>query len=96
MRSLVAGRPSPGDRRKAAWPAALDDVVAVGAAHGDARPAELTPRNVPWIDVHATGVDVDSGGGWIEPGRRALFGWASGGRSCAAPWAVCWPPRATR
>ncbi|MGY1632027.1 S8 family peptidase [Geodermatophilus sp. SYSU D01186] len=50
------------DLRKPAWPAALDDVIAVGAGDGrrDGAEAEFTPRRAPWIDVLADGVDVDS------------------------------------
>ncbi|MEU4428768.1 S8/S53 family peptidase [Actinoplanes sp. NPDC024001] len=50
-----------GGRRKAAWPAALNDVVAVGActARGDGEPASFTPAG-SWIDVLAPGEDVES------------------------------------
>jgi membrane-anchored mycosin MYCP len=48
------------DLRKPAWPAALDDVIAVGAAAIGGAEAEFTPRRAPWIDVLADGVDVDS------------------------------------
>lgn len=47
------------------WPAALEDVVAVGAAEverdGDGfvlTPAPFTPPGVPWIDIMAPGVNV--------------------------------------
>lgn len=43
-----------------AYPAALEDVVAVGAADNDGVAAEFTPRNVPWIDIMTTGVGVVS------------------------------------
>lgn len=49
-----------GDRRKPAWPAALDHVVAVGAADRAGAPSAFTPPDVPWIDVLAPGVDVVS------------------------------------
>ena len=49
-----------GDRRKPAWPAALDHVVAVGAADRQGIAAPFTPSDVPWIDVLAPGVDVVS------------------------------------
>ncbi|MGK5113659.1 S8 family peptidase [Geodermatophilus sp. CPCC 205506] len=49
-----------GDRRKPSWPAALDDVVAVGAARDDGIRAAFTPDDVPWIDVLSNGVDVSS------------------------------------
>jgi membrane-anchored mycosin MYCP len=48
------------DRRRPAWPAALDDVIAVGAAKQDGTAAPFTPGMAPWIDVLATGVDVES------------------------------------
>jgi membrane-anchored mycosin MYCP len=48
------------DLRKPAWPAALDDVIAVGAAEIGGAEAGFTPRRAPWIDVLADGVDVDS------------------------------------
>ncbi|MBG0564657.1 S8 family peptidase [Actinoplanes aureus] len=50
-----------GQERKAAWPAALNDVVAVGAAsaRGDGEPASFTPLG-SWIDVLAPGEDVES------------------------------------
>jgi subtilisin family serine protease len=40
------------------YPAALDNVVAVGAWHED-RPADFTPT-APWVDAMAPGVDVVS------------------------------------
>jgi subtilase family protein len=52
------GQPGSPERREPAWPAALDDVVAVGAAHHDGTRAALTPQNAPWIDVCAPGMDV--------------------------------------
>ncbi|GAB1640668.1 S8 family peptidase [Krasilnikovia sp. MM14-A1259] len=50
-----------GNRRKAAWPAAAPDVIAVGAssARGDGRPAPFSPDG-PWIDVLAPGEDLES------------------------------------
>lgn len=42
-----------------AWPAALDDVIAVGAVRPDGRRASFSP-DAPWIDVHARGVEVRS------------------------------------
>ena len=53
----VGEQPNP-DRRKPAWPAALDDVVAVAAAGRDGSRPPLTPENAPWIDVCAPGMDV--------------------------------------
>ncbi|WP_328470614.1 S8/S53 family peptidase [Actinoplanes sp. NBC_00393] len=50
-----------GQERKVAWPAALNDVVAVGAssARGDGEPASFTPVGA-WIDALAPGEDVES------------------------------------
>ena len=50
------------DRPKPMWPAALDDVVAVGAVtrKGKAPTWSQTPERAPWIDVVAPGVDVRS------------------------------------
>lgn len=50
----------PGDSRKPTWPAALDDVVSVGAADDSGIIADFTPRDVPWMDVLANGVRVSS------------------------------------
>ncbi|MCZ2860657.1 S8 family peptidase [Blastococcus sp. VKM Ac-2987] len=47
-------------RRAPAWPAALDDVVAVGAADDTGVAAPITPTRAPWIDVLAPGMDVRS------------------------------------
>jgi subtilisin family serine protease len=41
------------------WPAALPEVTAVGATDAIGEPAAFTP-NVPWVDVIAPGVDVES------------------------------------
>jgi membrane-anchored mycosin MYCP len=58
------------------WPAALDDVVAVGAYGRDYEPASFTPR-APWVDITAPGVDVVSNyfDGWVtlEPHKQELF-----------------------
>lgn len=51
---------TPDDCRKPGWPAALDDVIAVGAAHPGGKAAVFTPADAPWIDVLAPGVDVVS------------------------------------
>jgi hypothetical protein len=50
----------PGQRNKPAWPAALDDVIAVGAAKDDGELAEFTPTDAPWIDAVANGVGISS------------------------------------
>jgi len=44
---------------KPAWPAALDDVIAVGVAENAGRRAEFSP-NAPWVDLHTEGVDLRS------------------------------------
>jgi hypothetical protein len=44
---------------RAFWPAAFDEVVAVGAVDSDGRLASFSPR-APWVDVKAPGVDVTS------------------------------------
>ncbi|MGY1617398.1 S8 family peptidase [Geodermatophilus sp. SYSU D00691] len=51
---------SEADRRAAAWPAALDDVVAVGAADRNGTRAALTPQGAPWIDILTTGTELVS------------------------------------
>jgi hypothetical protein len=48
------------DARRPSWPAALDDVIAVGAAEDSGHLAPFTPKDVPWIDVVSNGVGVDS------------------------------------
>lgn len=54
------GHPSNGDEsRKPAWPAALDDVVAVGAADAGGKRAAFSP-DAPWVDLHAPGVKLRS------------------------------------
>lgn len=73
-----------------AWPAALDDVLAVGAVDARGRRAAFSP-NGPWVDVHAAGVGVRST--YLEEasdpaeGRATRFpgGWAQwSGTSFAA------------
>jgi len=59
---LVAAAGNHGDTKEPnapVWPAALDDVVAVGARDGD-KPAAFSPPDAPWIDLYAPGVDVKS------------------------------------
>ena len=77
------------------WPAALDDVVAVGASDGNGRPAQFSP-DLPWVDFLAPGVGVESTYlmGCIRAGSRDVptnatsrpfTGWASwSGTSFAA------------
>jgi subtilisin family serine protease len=52
----------PDDRlvRAPTWPAALDDVLAVGACTSDGTPAPFTPDAPVWVDVLAPGTDVVS------------------------------------
>jgi len=40
------------------WPAAFDEVIAVGATDGD-KPADFSPQT-PWVDLTAPGVNVQS------------------------------------
>ena len=58
------------------WPAALDDVVAVGAYGPNYEPAPFTPK-APWVDITAPGVDIVSnyfdGLVTIESGKPELF-----------------------
>jgi len=75
------------------WPAALDDVVAVGAHGADGERATFSPV-APWITLSAPGVDVKStylAGGVLVPGHdgemveRTFGGYASwSGTSFAA------------
>jgi membrane-anchored mycosin MYCP len=41
------------------WPGAFAEVTAVGATDGHGRPADFSPQ-VPWVDVTAPGLDVES------------------------------------
>jgi Subtilase family len=58
------------------WPAALDDVIAVGAYGDDDRPAPFTPH-APWVDIVAPGVDIVSnyldGYVSVEEGKTEQF-----------------------
>jgi len=47
------------DGKKPIWPAALDDVIAVGADHEYGRAAAFSPTG-PWVRLYAPGVDVTS------------------------------------
>ncbi len=47
------------ESNRPAWPAALDDVVAVGATDNDGEPATFSPT-APWVDLLARGVDLIS------------------------------------
>jgi membrane-anchored mycosin MYCP len=46
-------------RNRPSWPAALDDVIAVGAVTRNGDLAPFSP-DAPWVDVHAAGVDLTS------------------------------------
>jgi subtilisin family serine protease len=48
----------PTELSKPTFPAALDGVIAVGAASAEGEPASFTPLNKYWIDMLAPGVDV--------------------------------------
>jgi len=62
------------------WPAALPDVIAVGAVDQNGRPAEFSPQ-LPWVTVTAPGVDVKGAyvDGKVELAKDAMKefdGWA--------------------
>ena len=59
------------ERIRPAWPAALDDVIAVGATDHDGGRAPFSP-DAPWIDVHACGVDLRST--YLSSARKTLEG----------------------
>lgn len=70
----------PGKPAEPVWPAALDDVIAVGALDG-AVPADFSP-SAPWVDAMAQGVDVVS---TCNPaGKGEFFGRWSGTSFAAA------------
>jgi subtilisin family serine protease len=64
-----------------AFPAALDEVVAVGAVDRDRRIAAYTPRDADWVDVVALGTDVPStyltGQVYAGDAEVSYDGWAS-------------------
>ena len=62
------------------WPAALDDVIAVGAVDGD-QPADFSPT-MPWVDTYAPGVNVTST--CYPEGSNQLFARWSGTSFAAA------------
>jgi hypothetical protein len=72
----AAGNHRQPNRPRPFWPAALDDVIAVGAYGDDYRPASFTPH-APWVDVVAPGVDIVSnyfdGEVAVEDGKRKQF-----------------------
>jgi hypothetical protein len=104
---LVAAAGNHGDTEKShepVWPAALDDVVAVGALDRD-EPAAFSPPGAPWIDLYAPGVDVqslylddevplahrDADGSLVSEGTKAFHGTASwSGTSFSAATVTGW------
>lgn len=56
---LIDGKPFANFQRCPAYPAALDNVVAVGSAVGDRKPADYSPTGA-WVDVFANGTNVTS------------------------------------
>jgi subtilisin family serine protease len=78
-----------GEARRPAFPAALEDVVAVGAVDRDRIVAAYTPRDAEWVDLLAVGTDVPSTylSGLVSVGseRQEFAGWATwSGTSFAA------------
>ena len=75
------------DRRKPAWPAALDTVVAIGAATSSGAAASFTPSEAEWIDAMTHGENVVSTfvSGHVnladdaaeEPDLQEFDGWAA-------------------
>lgn len=59
---------------KPSWPAALDNVVAVGAVDGRRERADFSP-DVPWVDALALGVGVVSTSEVRPDGRGELARW---------------------
>lgn len=62
------------DVPKPSWPAALDNVIAVGAVDGRRERADFSP-DVPWVDAFALGLDVVSTSGVRADGRGELARW---------------------
>ncbi len=46
--------------RTTSYPAALPDVLSVGAIDADGKPAPFTPKDAPWISLLARGADVNA------------------------------------
>ena len=63
LRARGALADAPGTRgltsRTPMWPAAFDEVIAVGATDGNNKLAPFSPQT-PWVDMTAPGVDVES------------------------------------
>jgi membrane-anchored mycosin MYCP len=72
----AAGNHRQPDRPRPFWPAALDDVVAVGAYGPNHRPAPFTPK-APWVDITAPGVNIVSnyfdGRVSLKPDKKEVF-----------------------
>ena len=72
----AAGNHRQPDRPRPFWPAALDDVIAVGAYGYDGQPAPFTPH-APWVDIVAPGVDIVTnyfdGNVRVEYGKEEQF-----------------------
>jgi membrane-anchored mycosin MYCP len=73
--------------RTTSYPAALPDVLAVGAIDADGKPARFNPEDAPWISLLARGVDVNAaylrGDMWL-PNREQPVSF-----SATANWAGC-------
>jgi membrane-anchored mycosin MYCP len=69
------------EAHRPAFPAALDEVVAVGAVDRDRTMAAYTPREADWVDVVALGTDVPStyltGRVYAGDAETEFDGWAS-------------------
>ncbi|MGV1009694.1 MAG: S8 family peptidase [Dermatophilaceae bacterium] len=67
---------SHGSPAKPAWPAALERVIAVGAAHTGGERADFSPA-APWVDVLAPGVKLRSTYPSATIARESFSGWAT-------------------
>jgi subtilisin family serine protease len=76
------GRPEGGTRPAPSWPAALDEVIAVGAVDGGER-ASFSP-DAPWVDAVAPGVDVVSTCAAHGTGGSVLARWSGTSFAAAA------------
>jgi membrane-anchored mycosin MYCP len=72
------------------WPAALDDVIAVGASDSNGKPAAFSP-DLPWMDFRAPGVHVESTylTGQVNTGTPGKHAADEGGKVDFDGWA-CW------
>jgi hypothetical protein len=73
--------------RTTSYPAALPDVLSVGAIDADGKPALFTPKDAPWISLLARGVNVNAaylnGDVWVPNHDRPVS------FSGTANWAGC-------